>query len=70
MLAFNWYQKAAVQGEISAQINISNCYRLGYGVEKNLERAIHWAQQAAAQGDEEAINLLNKLTQKSRSGSH
>jgi TPR repeat protein len=37
------------------------CYENGYGVAEDLEQAIHWYQQAAERGDEEAKASLERL---------
>ena len=37
---------------------MGDCYRFGYGVEKDYEEAVKWYQEAADQGDEEAQNIL------------
>ena len=40
--------------------NLATCYKNGEGTEKNLERAFHWYQKAAINGNKEAMfNLAN-----------
>src|SRR6266498_2609460 len=56
--AFEWYQKAADNGDIEAQFHLANSYYFGKGTEKNLEKAFYWYQKAAENGDINAqINL-------------
>jgi hypothetical protein len=40
--AVEWYKKAAEQGHVAAQTKLSECYRDGVGVEKDLELSTHW----------------------------
>ncbi|MDA0229485.1 MAG: tetratricopeptide repeat-containing serine protease family protein [Proteobacteria bacterium] len=50
----------AESGEPNAQRLLGVMYRQGQGVAKNGERALHWTQQAVAQGDAAAqFNLAN-----------
>ena len=43
-----WFDAAARQGVAEAQYNLARCYMAGYGVEKNLHRALELFEQAAA----------------------
>lgn len=57
-----WYEKSANQGYAPAQYYLAILYLTGIdGIDKNPEKAIDLLKKAAAQGDQEAINLLNKL---------
>ena len=47
---FNWYLKAAEQGNAKAQFEVGCCYDKGEGVEKNTEKAFNWYMKAAEQG--------------------
>ena len=59
--AFEYYLKAARQGDALAQYNLGICYDNGYGVEKDLSEAVIWFRKAANQGHAEAQNMLRKL---------
>ncbi|KAI9340392.1 hypothetical protein DFJ73DRAFT_628038, partial [Zopfochytrium polystomum] len=48
--AFFWYHAAAIQGYLPAQWAVSNMYRRGRGVVKNLEMAELWQQAANRSG--------------------
>ena len=56
--AFEYYLKAARQGDAEAQYNLGVCYRKGYGVEKNLTEAVKWLRKAADQGLADAQCML------------
>jgi hypothetical protein len=51
---FQWYQKAAEQGDASAQLNLGLMYATGQGVAKDERKAFEWYQKAAEQGDASA----------------
>lgn len=53
--------KSAEQGYALAQYSLGTCYQTGNGVPKSEEEAIKWYQKAADQGDEYAIEKLEKL---------
>ncbi|CAB5366780.1 unnamed protein product [Rhizophagus irregularis] len=48
--AFNWYHKAAENGDKEAQFNLGACYEEGIGIEKDEVKASYWYQKAAQQG--------------------
>jgi uncharacterized protein len=52
--AIEWYQKAAEQGDVSAQFKLGVMYRSGEGMPKNAVKAAEWFKKAAAQGDADA----------------
>jgi TPR repeat protein len=52
--AFEWYLKAAEQGNTDAQIHIGYMYHEGKGVDQNDIEAIKWLAKAAEQGDANA----------------
>jgi len=59
--AFEWYKKAAENGNVEAQFALGNCYRSGIGMSpdpKNLKKAYEWYKKAAENGDAKAQNLL------------
>lgn len=60
--AFEYYLKAADQGDALAQYNLGICYDNGYGVEKDLSEAVIWLRKAADQGNAQAQNALRKLS--------
>lgn len=45
--AFNWYLKAARQGHLASQNNVSYKYRYGEGVDKDLKKSFYWVKKAA-----------------------
>ncbi|OON96884.1 MAG: hypothetical protein ATN31_08990 [Candidatus Epulonipiscioides saccharophilum] len=47
---YRWYYKAALQGDAQSQYEISRCYLLGWGVEKDEDLAFEWLKAAATQG--------------------
>ncbi|PWL66218.1 MAG: hypothetical protein DBY30_05255 [Verrucomicrobia bacterium] len=49
--AFEYYLKAARQGDAEAQFYLGLCYNYGDGVEKDLSEAVKWYRKAADQGD-------------------
>lgn len=54
----NGYRLAAQQGFANAQINLSNCFHNGLGVDKDESLATWWVSLAAEQGDVDAqLNL-------------
>ena len=58
--AFYWYEKAASQGNASAQSNVAVLYYHGFGVPKDYEKAVYWDKKSANQGFSEAqFNLGN-----------
>jgi len=46
--AVTWYRKAALGGELEAQLSLASCYLAGQGVEKNPLEAARWLRAAAA----------------------
>ena len=48
------YQKAAEQGDASAQFNLGVMYYDGQGVKQDYFKAVEWYQKAAEQGDASA----------------
>lgn len=54
------YSKAE-QGYAKAQCHLGFQYSLGYGVKSNKKKARYRMQKAAAQGDERAIEWLQKF---------
>jgi TPR repeat protein len=48
--AFEYFAKAAKFGDIEAHYNLSCCYRLGHGVEKDENKALFHREEAAIGG--------------------
>lgn len=61
MIAANWFQMAAEQGDSNAQFNLGVMYELGNGVTQDINRAIRWYHLAAQQGHVEAMGVLRIL---------
>ena len=49
--SFEWYQKAAAQGNILAKRRLGNCYIQGQGVKENPDKAQELWNEAAQAGD-------------------
>ena len=58
VLSFALYQRAANQGNASAQYNLGMMYEKGQGVIQNYVKAAKFYQKAANQGDTSAQNKL------------
>lgn len=56
--AFELYQKAEDMGSLDAMAGLGLCYLNGYGVEKDLERALQYLSEAAEQGVARGQHLL------------
>jgi TPR repeat protein len=56
-----WYQKAAEQGNSSAQPNLGFFYEKGSGVPQSDEQALKWYRKSAAQGNAQAQKNLSIL---------
>ena len=59
-LALKWYDKAAENGNVMAQIIMGQYYYSGEGVEKNYEKAVNLYRNAAEQGYAIAQNNLGE----------
>ena len=51
-----------------AQNNLAMCYKEGFGVEKDLAKALEWAVKAVDNGDEEARNTVLEIQQEMSEG--
>ena len=60
--AFSWYQRAAEQGEATALFNLGGMFRKGYGVPQNDGKALQHYRQAAAKGNAQAKQMLQRLS--------
>ena len=56
--AFNYFLKAAENGDADSQERVGYLYYNGYGVTKNPAKAVEWWLKAAEQGDVDAQNSL------------
>ena len=61
VIANQWYEKSAKQGNVNAQFNLGLSFYEGEGVEKDYAKAMHWFNKAAEFGDEGAKGVLSKL---------
>ena len=53
--AYDWFLKAAEQGNTDAQLAISGHYLLGLGVPQDYQKSYAWASICAAVGDKDAM---------------
>jgi len=53
---------SAERGDALAQSDLGDAYLRGWGVEFNLDTAVYWYRKAAAQGNQNAKNMLNNLS--------
>lgn len=58
---FNMCLKAAEQGDVNSQFNLSKMYEQGIGVEQNHAEALKWLRKAAEQGDARAQEVLGYI---------
>jgi TPR repeat protein/tRNA A-37 threonylcarbamoyl transferase component Bud32 len=56
--AASWFQKAAGQNHVLAQLNLAAMYEAGIGVPRSDEQAFNWYRKAADLGNAEAQNDL------------
>ena len=56
--AFQWFRKAAEQGDPDGEYNLAVCYRDGYGAERSLPDYEKWMQSAADHGSAKAMMSL------------
>ena len=59
--SFKWIHKAALQGHLIAQNNVGTAYGYGEGVEKDLDKLLHWKTLAAKGGQEIAQRDLVEM---------
>lgn len=58
----DWYQKAADAGHARANLKLAECYEDGLGVKPDFDKALHFFNQAANNGNNEAkFRLYKKL---------
>jgi hypothetical protein len=63
---FNFQKKLANSGNAQSQNKLGEMFEAGNGVEKDLEQARHWYQEAAKNGYEPAVNRLTYLDIKTK----
>jgi TPR repeat protein len=56
--AFEWFRKAAEQGNVEAQGFLAHCYASGEGIGQNYTEAAKWLEKSAEQGDKISQNIL------------
>ena len=56
-----WCQEQAEKGNVDAQYKLAYHYEKGWGVQKDIDLAVHWYRRAAAQGDSAAKTALYRL---------
>nr|WP_086938195.1 tetratricopeptide repeat protein [Thaumasiovibrio occultus] len=59
--ALMWWQRAAINHHVGAQLSTALCYQAGIGTEKNRHRAVYWLERAAEQQDATAQFLAGKM---------
>ncbi len=53
-MALNWYEKAAIAGNIDAQLNLGFMYIAGQGTKANMQKAAYWIKKAKDTGNPKA----------------
>lgn len=59
--AFKHYSEASDLGSPVAQYNLATCYRYGFGIGKDMDKAVEYYQKAAALGHADAKKMLEGL---------
>ncbi len=59
--ALVWFRRAAMQGQVNAQLKLASAYETGAGVAKDGSQALIWYRKAADQGDAKAREALGRL---------
>jgi hypothetical protein len=59
--ATKWYRLAAESDNAEAQNELGRSYQFGWGVDKDLPKALEWYRKAAAQGNETAKENLKRI---------
>ena len=60
--AFEWYLKAAEKEDVDAQYIIGEYFEVGKGRDIDIDQALFWYRKAAAQGDQEAREVVERLS--------
>lgn len=66
--AFQWYSKAAEQGDAGGQFGVAQMYALGEGVDKNEDLAREWMLKAVAQNHPDALRMYADAMEKGALG--
>ena len=45
-LAFGWFERGAIGGDLGAMAELSRCYQNGFGIEKDSNLAAHWLSRS------------------------
>ena len=61
---FEWWKKAAEQGDVRAQYIIGVWYDCGTVVKKDERKALEWYKKAANQGHQKACEEVERLQKK------
>jgi hypothetical protein len=61
LLASQWYERAAEQGDVKAKVHLVRLYHKGAGVPQNEAEAVKLLQRAAGQKNAEAQYLLGRI---------
>lgn len=64
--AFQWFQKAAVQGNVEAELYMGFLYFVGQGVEQDYTEAMRWYIKSAASGNSGAENNIGTMYEEGR----
>ncbi len=64
--AVEWFQKAANQGDASAQCYLGFCYEKGHGVQQDYTKAVEWYKKSAEQGQVNAQFNLGVCYERAR----
>lgn len=46
-LAFGWFERGAIGGDLGAMLELSRCYREGIGIGKDAKLATHWLSRSS-----------------------
>ncbi|RHZ88391.1 hypothetical protein Glove_23g90 [Diversispora epigaea] len=60
--AFEWYKKAAECNDVYGQYKVGKCFYEGRGTKRDIINAIHWLNKAKENGNINAYELLNEIT--------
>ena len=59
--AFEWFSKAANQGDVNAQHNLGVMYYQGLGVVQNMQQAKKYFESACKNEDQESCQITNSI---------
>lgn len=54
-------EEKAILGDANAMLDLSMCYRAGYGIKKDLTVANYWLERSAEEGNTNAITIITVL---------